>query len=68
MTAQIPLQTKKLYEQDFQLWLEKTIQSLREGKLLEVDYENLLGELEDMGRSERNALKSKLMPFFKYEC
>lgn len=53
-------QTQELYEQDFNLWLEKTIQSLRDGKLLEVDYANLIEELESMGRSEKNALKSNL--------
>ncbi|MGB2923861.1 MAG: DUF29 domain-containing protein [Limnothrix sp.] len=71
MTTQLPLPTARLYEQDFQLWLAKTVQSLRDGKLLEVDYENLIEELENMGRSEKNALKSNLrillMHLLKYQ-
>lgn len=54
----LSLITPNLYEQDFNLWLETTIDFLREGKLLEVDHEHLIEELESMGRSEKNALKS----------
>lgn len=56
--SQVPMQV--LYDQDFNLWLVETIHFLKEGKLLEVDYENLIEELESMGRSEKNALKSNL--------
>ncbi|WP_232315069.1 DUF29 domain-containing protein [Picosynechococcus sp. PCC 7003] len=60
-----------LYDQDFNLWLVETIHFLKEGKLLEVDYENLIEELETMGRSEKNALKSNLkillMHLLKYQ-
>ncbi len=63
--------TETLYEQDFNLWLTATIRSLKEGKLLEVDYLNLIEELESMGRSEKNALKSNLrillMHLLKYQ-
>lgn len=71
MNSQSPLTVKNLYDQDFNLWLEQTIRSLREGKLLEVDYDNLIEELESMGRSEKNALKSNLrillMHLLKYK-
>ncbi|MDB9316046.1 DUF29 domain-containing protein [Spirulina sp. CS-785/01] len=64
-------QTNALYNQDFNLWLERTIFLLKEGKLLEVDYINLIEELESMGRSEKNALKSNLrillMHLLKYQ-
>ena len=33
---------------------------MKECKLLEVDYENLIEELDSIGRSEKNALKSNL--------
>ncbi|MGK7926168.1 MAG: DUF29 domain-containing protein, partial [Spirulina sp.] len=49
-----------LYERDFNLWLEETVMLLRDGKLFQVDRENLIEELESMGRSEKNALKSHL--------
>lgn len=71
MNSQSPLTVRNLYDQDFNLWLEQTIQSLREGKLLEIDYDNLIEELESIGRSEKNALKSNLrillMHLLKYK-
>ena len=50
-----------LYEDDYYLWLEKTAQLLRKGKLSELDIPNLAEEIEDMGRSERRAVKSNLI-------
>ncbi|NEO28169.1 MAG: DUF29 domain-containing protein, partial [Kamptonema sp. SIO4C4] len=67
----LPSQSHALYHQDFNLWLERTIFLLKEGKVLEVDYTNLIAELESMGRSEKNALKSNLrillMHLLKYQ-
>ncbi len=60
-----------LYEQDFDLWLQTNINLLKEGKFTELDLENLLEELESMGRSDKNALKSNLrvllMHLLKYK-
>ena len=60
-----------LYDRDFYLWLQTTINILKEGKFAEVDLENLLEELESMGRSDKNALKSNLkvllMHLLKYK-
>lgn len=42
-----------LYEQDFYLWLQTTINLLKEGKFSEIDLENLLEELESMGEATR---------------
>ena len=49
-----------LYDSDYQLWLENTINQLRQGDFQGVDWENLLEELEDLGKSERRALESLL--------
>ena len=63
--------TTSLYEQDFYLWLQTNIKLLKQGKFAEIDLENLLEELESMGRSEKNALKSNLrvllMHLLKYK-
>jgi len=60
-----------LYEQDFYLWLQTNINLLKEEKFAEIDLENLLEELESMGRSDKNALKSNLrvllMHLLKYK-
>ncbi len=50
-----------MYEQDYCLWLEKTASLLRDGRLHELDIPNLVEEIEDMGRSERRAVKSNLI-------
>ncbi|MBD2113184.1 MULTISPECIES: DUF29 domain-containing protein [Cyanophyceae] len=50
-----------LYEQDYALWLDTTGQLLKAGRLAEVDIANLLKELNDMGRSEKQALTSNLI-------
>lgn len=51
---------KILYEQDYNLWLEATAHLLREKKLDQIDYENLIEEIESMGRSDKRFLKSNL--------
>jgi len=60
----------KLYDLDYNLWLEKTIGQLRDRAFTEIDLENLLAELEAMGRSEKRAvygnLKIVLMYLLKY--
>jgi hypothetical protein len=63
MTAGVPqgVNTTNLYEQDYYLWLKNTAQLLRDDKLSELDKLNLIEELEDMGRSEKRAVKSNLI-------
>jgi hypothetical protein len=50
----------KLYDLDFYLWIEKTAHLLKERQLDQLDYENLIEEIESMGRSEKYALESNL--------
>ncbi|MDJ0516940.1 MAG: DUF29 domain-containing protein [Trichodesmium sp. MO_231.B1] len=49
---------KLLYEVDYFLWLEKTIELLNNRQLENLDYENLIEELEALGRSEKSAVES----------
>jgi hypothetical protein len=50
----------QLYEQDYHHWLETTAQQLRDGNLAALDIQNLLEEIEDLGRSERRSIYSNL--------
>ena len=50
----------KLYEQDFSLWVENTVQQLKQKKLDNIDWDNLIDEIESLGKSEKNALQSNL--------
>ncbi len=49
-----------LYETDFALWIEQTVQLLRSAKFEEVDWENVIEEIESLGRSEKRALRSQV--------
>ncbi len=51
----------KLYDCDFNLWVEATVQLLRKGRLTELDVVNLLEEVETMGHSDKLALSSNLV-------
>ncbi|MDJ0599611.1 MAG: DUF29 domain-containing protein [Crocosphaera sp.] len=51
---------KTLYETDFNLWLEETAKLLKENKLDQLDIENLIEEIEAMGRSEKRGFRSNL--------
>jgi hypothetical protein len=50
-----------LYEKDYYLWLENTIQLLKDGQLSALDINHLIEEIEDMGISQKNALESNLI-------
>ena len=62
MNARVPqgVNSTNFYEQDYYLWLNKMVQLLRDDRLSERDKLNLIEELEDMGRSEKRAVKSNL--------
>ena len=62
-STQIPTPTtshQQLYDADFVQWIEQAIQLLRQGRFDELDLENLIEEVEDLGRSQKQALKSNL--------
>jgi Domain of unknown function DUF29 len=50
-----------IYDRDYYLWIETTAKQLQERKFLEIDIDNLVEEIESMGRSEKSALRSNLV-------
>ncbi|AIE74969.1 MULTISPECIES: DUF29 domain-containing protein [unclassified Synechocystis] len=54
------IQQKMLYEQDFTLWTEETVQLLKHQDFAQVDWDNLIEEIETLGRNERHAVDSLL--------
>jgi hypothetical protein len=50
----------QFYEADFQGWINQTISQLKNREFGSLDVEHLIEELVDLGKSERNALKSNL--------
>ncbi len=66
MTSPFHALTQTLYEQDYCLWLEKTIEQLRSRQFSGLDLDNLIEELESMGRSDRRAIKSLLTKLLEH--
>lgn len=52
---------QKLYETEYDQWLTETIKLLKNRQLEALDYSHLIEELEALGRSEKNAVKSLLL-------
>jgi len=52
--------TPSLYETDFYGWTQEQARLIRSGTLSGLDMENLLEEIEAMGRSEKRGLRSRL--------
>ena len=48
------------YATDYHLWTQQTAKLLREHRWQDIDLENLLEEIEDLGKSERRAITSQL--------
>lgn len=57
-TLEPKINLKTLYETDDSLWLEKIIILLKEQKFYELDLENLIEELEDLGSEKKHAVAS----------
>ena len=49
-----------LYEKDFYLWIEQTVTSLQKKQFQDLDLDNLIAELESMGKREKRELISRL--------
>lgn len=72
--ANQPIKTishQELYDRDFYLWIEKAVTLLQAGNLGDLDLENLIDEIESMGRSEKRSISSNLeiilMHLLKYK-
>ena len=51
---------KTLYERDFYLWIQETANLLKTQQLDQLDYENLIDEVESLGFMERANLRDNL--------
>ncbi len=60
MTTELKIVQKSLYDRDFSQWLETTANQLRAKDYANLDWENLLDEIESMGKRERRSLKRNL--------
>lgn len=63
MTARLPINNSQetLYHQDYYQWLIHTAELLKEKKFTQLDLENLIEEIESLGKSEKRAISSNLI-------
>ncbi len=54
------VQTQKLYESDYYLWLQTTVEQIRQQDLDNLDRENLIEELVQLGNEQKRKVKSFL--------
>ena len=51
---------------DYALWLENTVNLLQQKKYDSVDWENLIEEIEQLGRSQRRELRNRLITMLEH--
>jgi hypothetical protein len=61
MTSARPAPALSLYGTDYVSWLEATAAALKRQDYGSIDWGNVIEEIEDMGRRERQSLKSNLV-------
>jgi hypothetical protein len=66
MQSEIQAKRSSLYDTDYQLWLTQTVAQLRAQDFSHIDLENLIEEIESLGRSEKHAISSYLMRLCEY--
>lgn len=55
-----PTKKRDLYNTDFLAWAEETLELLRSQQWQDLDLENLIEEIADLGKSQQHALQSSL--------
>ncbi|PZV25904.1 MAG: DUF29 domain-containing protein [Snowella sp.] len=57
---------KQLYDLDDAQWLEETVNLLKKHQFQQLDLDNLIEELEDLGREKKNAVASLLEQIIRH--
>jgi len=60
------LDIKELYESNYLKWLEETIKTLKSRQLGDIDYENLIEELEELAKNEKRRVRSLLEQIIRH--
>ncbi len=58
--------TTSLYEQDILLWVEDTVNKLKNHDFENLDIDNLIDEVESLGISQKKELISRLMVLLEH--
>lgn len=57
---------QNLYQTDFVLWVQNTVSKLKSQNYIDVDWENLIEEIEALGGRDRRELESRLTTLFEH--
>jgi Domain of unknown function DUF29 len=57
---------KQLHDRDFNLWIEETKKAIQNRDFQNMDWDNLLDEIDDMGKSEKRSLESYLQRLIEH--
>ena len=57
---------KQLHESDFNLWVEQTKEAIQNRDFEKIDWDNLLDEIDDMGKSEKRSLDSYMQRLIEH--
>ena len=57
----VKFHVRALYDRDYLEWINLTLDQLRNQDYTSVDWQNLIEEIEDMGKGERRSLESNLV-------
>ena len=62
LSISVSTQPKKtlLYDKDFMKWIDNQVGCLKKGDLSNLDIDNLIEEIESLGRNDKRSLKSQL--------
>ena len=55
-----PEERQDLYERDYYTWVVEQARALKQRRIEMLDWQNLAEEVEDLGRSEKRELRSRL--------
>ncbi|MFN5513296.1 MAG: DUF29 domain-containing protein [Cyanobacteriota bacterium] len=61
ISPEVSAKSTALYDADYVLWVEQTVAQLKSQDFSHLDLENLIEEVESLGRSEKHAIASYLM-------
>jgi hypothetical protein len=61
MKSDVKVKSNSLYETDYQLWLDETVTQLKAQNFSNIDLENLIEEIESLGKRDKRAICSFLM-------
>lgn len=66
MVAELKQVQKTLYDSDYNLWVMETVKQLQEHKFENLDLDNLIEEVSDLSRRDKNKLESLLTRLFEH--